>query len=58
MKDTKPDEEAEFIEMRVPMGMSSSVSVNDDLESAEDGPPGSEEEAPPPSTFQYFNWDD
>ncbi len=58
MKDTKPDEEVELIEMKVPLGMSLPVSLNDNLESAEHGPPGSEEEAPPPSTFQYLNWDE
>ena len=56
MKDLKPEEEVELIDMLVPIGRSSKNQLLT-LESPDDSVPGTEE-APPPEAFQYYNWDE
>jgi len=57
MKDLRPEDEVELIEMTVPIG---SVPHNMELivESAEEAGSANEEEAPPPSAFIFERWDD
>ena len=57
MKDLKPDEEVELIEMKVPIGISLKRCFLI-LESPNEPTSGTEEEAPPPGAFQYYNWDE
>jgi hypothetical protein len=57
MKDLKPEEEAEFIEMLVPIGLSPD-SIELTVETADQVGNGVEEEAPPPSAFTFERWDD
>jgi len=57
MKDLKPEEPVELIEMKVPMGtyLSKLVLI---LESMDESAQESDEEAPPPPSFQYYSWDE
>jgi len=57
MKDLKPDEEVELIDMLVPIGLSPH-SLELMFETADEAGNGVEEEAPPPSAFTFEGWDD
>jgi hypothetical protein len=54
MKDLRPTEEIELIEMQVQLGTSRLSLI--DLDDLSDQEP--EEEAPPPGQFEYFSWDE
>lgn len=57
MKDLKPEDDVELIEMKVPIGTFLQFpSLN--LESPDETASGTEEEAPPPAPFQFYDWDD
>jgi hypothetical protein len=57
MKDLKPEEEADLIEMEVPMGTPRfKLLINS--ESTDEVAPGTDEDAPPPGAFEYYNWDE
>ena len=57
MKDLRPDEEPDLIEMQVPIGLVPKKSALI-LETAEEAGSGAEEEAPPPTAFTFDRWDD
>jgi hypothetical protein len=57
MKDLRPEEDVELIEMKVPIGNSPRDYVDVDAKE-EDEPQDMGEEAPPPAPFEFHNWDD
>lgn len=57
MKDLRPEEEVELIEMQVPIG-AFPTKCELMLETADEAGNGTEEEAPPPSAFTFEGWDD
>jgi hypothetical protein len=58
MKDLRPDEEEELIEMMVPLGMLP-VMLQLTKESANGAAAASDgEEAPPPAPFDFHSWDE
>jgi len=69
MKDLKPTEPEELIEMQVPIGTHYNLPtfvfcsfysglLTPCFVVEDDTAPGLDEEAPVPSAFQYFNWDE
>ena len=57
MKDLKPDEAVDLMEMLVPIG-NPYLNFDWQVESPDESAPGAEEEAPPPEAFQYYDWDE
>jgi hypothetical protein len=58
MKDLKPHEPVQLIEMQVPIGRFLKGFCLFALESPDDSAQGVDEEAPPPAAFEYTSWDE